>query len=192
MLGLFQIHQGPPNEVCLKGGYPKNTHPEVAFSRDGFHWHRPSRRFFIAGTKREGDWDRAYIHAATGGCLVVGDKLHFYYGAWSGASARHGGHMFAGGATGLATLRRDGFVSMNAGAGGGTLTTGPVTFGGRYLFVNVDFELVDREVPEGVRCQGGREWDPELGNRSPVEANTGLGEPLLTPAMTDDPKAIHH
>jgi len=152
MLGLFQIHHGPPNNVCLKGGYPKNTHLQVAFSRDGFHWHRPSREFFIAGTKREGDWDRAYIHAATGGCLVIGDKLHFYYGAWSGASPRHGGHMYAGGATGLATLRRDGFVSMNAGADGGTLTTRAVTFDGRYLFVNVDgpdgelrAELLDRD-----------------------------------------------
>ena len=46
--------------------------------------------------------------------------------------------MYAGGSTGLATLRRDGFASMDAGRGGGTLTTRPVTFDGRFLFVNAD------------------------------------------------------
>jgi hypothetical protein len=39
--------------------------------------------------------------------------------------------------TGLATLRRDGFVSMDAGSAVGFLTTRPVRFHGRYLFVNV-------------------------------------------------------
>jgi len=38
--------------------------------------------------------------------------------------------------TGLATLRRDGFASMDAGVEGGTLTTRLVRFRGRYLFVN--------------------------------------------------------
>jgi hypothetical protein len=38
--------------------------------------------------------------------------------------------------TGLATLRRDGFVSMDADAAGGTLTTRPLRFRGRHLFVN--------------------------------------------------------
>jgi len=40
--------------------------------------------------------------------------------------------------TGLATMRRDGFASMDAGSESGTLTTRPVTFRGRYLFVNID------------------------------------------------------
>ena len=46
--------------------------------------------------------------------------------------------MYAGGGTGLATLRRDGFASMDAGTDGGVLTTRPVTFEGRHLFVNAD------------------------------------------------------
>jgi len=40
--------------------------------------------------------------------------------------------------TGLAIMRRDGFASMNAGEESGTLTTRPVRFKGKYLFVNVD------------------------------------------------------
>ena len=138
MLGLFLIHHGPPNEVCEVGGFPKTTHLEVAFSRDGFHWHRPNRRFFIPATKREGDWDRDYIHPAVGGCLIVGDRLRFYYGGWSGKSPKLGSDMYAGASTGLALLRRDGFASMEAGASGGALTTRPLTYKGKHLFVNLD------------------------------------------------------
>ncbi len=43
--------------------------------------------------------------------------------------------MYAGGSTGLAVLRRDGFVSLG---GDGTLTTPPVTFQGSHMFVNAD------------------------------------------------------
>src|SRR5262249_2191007 len=40
------------------------------------------------------------------------------------------------GSTGLAVMRRDGFVSMDAGNIEGTLTTRPVRFAGSHLFVN--------------------------------------------------------
>lgn len=80
----------------------------LGYSRDGFHWHRPVRSPFIAASRKEGSWNRAYIHAAGGGCLVVKDKIYFYFGAWSGESPTLGRHMYAGGNTGLAILRRDG------------------------------------------------------------------------------------
>jgi hypothetical protein len=38
----------------------------------------------------------------------------------------------------LATLRRDGFVSLDAGEAEGSVTTRPVVFTGRHLFVNLD------------------------------------------------------
>jgi hypothetical protein len=41
---------------------------------------------------------------------------------------------------GLAKLRRDGFVSMDAKDKAGSLTTIPITFNGSYPFVNVDAE----------------------------------------------------
>ena len=46
--------------------------------------------------------------------------------------------MYAGGSTGLATLRRDGFASLDAGPEQGVLSTRPVRFSGSRLFVNVD------------------------------------------------------
>ena len=42
------------------------------------------------------------------------------------------------GSIGLAILRRDGFASMDAGDTEGTLTTRPLRFRGKHLFVNVD------------------------------------------------------
>jgi hypothetical protein len=148
MLGLIAIFFGPPNPVAAEQGVPKTIDLELGFSRDGFHWDRPNRRPFIPATRTPSTWGRGYIHAAGGTCLVVGDKLYFYYGAWSGESPRlsgsmMGGHqaanaMYAGGDTGLATLRRDGFASIDAGQDGGLLTTKLVTFDGRHLFVNAD------------------------------------------------------
>lgn len=136
LLGVFQIHLGPPNEVCDKGRFPKITELKVGFSRDGFHWHRPDRRAFIPAARRDGAWDRAYLHTTAGICLVDGDRLLFPYCAYSGVAPDGARGMYTGASVGLATLRRDGFASLDAGAQGGTLTTRPVTFTGRQLFVN--------------------------------------------------------
>jgi hypothetical protein len=155
VLGLFTIFRGErterekPNDIC------------IGFSRDGFHWDRPDRRAFLPVSERVGDWNWANVQSAGGCCLVVGDRLHFY------VSGRHGvpGSSDPGiCSTGLATLRRDGFVSMDhpASASGverldatlepGTLITRPLTFSGRHLFVNLDapdgelrVEVLDRE-----------------------------------------------
>jgi hypothetical protein len=121
MLGLFTIWRGQfperpkPNEVC------------VGYSRDGWSWTRPDRRGFCPISETKGDWNYGNVQSAGGGCLVVGDELYFY------CSGRGDGNV-----TSLAVLRRDGFVSMDAGDKEGTLTTRPVTFKGKYLFVNVD------------------------------------------------------
>src|SRR5262245_52289733 len=40
LLGVFTIHSGPENAVCLRGRFPKLCQPKLGFSRDGFHWTR--------------------------------------------------------------------------------------------------------------------------------------------------------
>lgn len=137
MLGLFGIHKGPNNAIAKFGGFPKITDMNLGYSRDGFHFYRPDRRSFIASTHQIGDWDRAYIHAVGGGCLVVRDSLYFYYSAWSGFSPKLKNDIYAGGSMGLAVLRRDGFASLKAGQEGFIITR-PVVFNGKYMFVNVD------------------------------------------------------
>lgn len=144
MLGVFQIHRGPTNEECMTTGTPKNTDLTLAYSRDGFNWHRPDRRPFIAGTRQPGSWERGYIQSVGGVCTIMGDELWFYYIGFRGDPTNLNpdwklNGMYAHGSTGIARLRRDGFASMNTtGDEAGTLTTKLFTLSGRYLYVNVD------------------------------------------------------
>lgn len=143
MLGFYQIHRGPHNRVCMAQGSPKITELNLAYSRDGFHWCRPDRRTFIESTRQPDDWDHGYVQSVGGVCLIVGDELWFYYTAFQGdpsnthSNWQYNG-MYANGSTGLAKLRRDGFASMNASETGGTLTTRPLLFEGKRLFVNAN------------------------------------------------------
>ena len=129
MLGLFSIWPGQPTNR------PKPNYIAVGFSRDGFHWDRPTHQPFIPVSERKGAWNWGNVQSAGGCCLVVGDKLHFYV---SGRAGVEGSSSSGVSSTGLATLRRDGFASMDADAVGGTLTTRPVSFRGKHLFVNAD------------------------------------------------------
>ena len=127
LLGLFTIWRGQPsdrakpNEVCL------------GFSRDGFHWHRPDRAAFIPVSEKQGDWNWGNVQSAGGGCLVVGDRLYFYVSGRAGVPGTTSSGVCS---TGLALLRRDGFASLDAADQPGQITTRPLRFSGRFLFVN--------------------------------------------------------
>lgn len=127
MIGLFDIWRGQPkdrakpNELC------------IGFSRDGFHWSRPTHEAFIPVSEESGRWNWANVQSAGGCCLVVRDRIYFYVSARQGVPGSSASGVCS---TGLATLRRDGFASMEAGAESGTLTTRPLRFSGKYLFVN--------------------------------------------------------
>jgi hypothetical protein len=132
LLGMFTIWRGDKN---IPAGRPKPNEVCVGFSRDGFQWHRPERKPFLAVSEREGDWNWGNVQSAGGCCLVKGDELYFYHSGRAG-SPRDGDRRAVGGATGLAVLRRDGFTSLDADQNGGTLTTRLVRFQGKRLFVN--------------------------------------------------------
>jgi len=138
LLGEFAIHLGPKNEICDVGKFPKMIDLKLGFSRDGFHWERPDRRPFIAASRKEGGWDRAYLHGTAGVCVIMDDKLWFPYTGYSGIAPNGARGIYCGGGIGLAMLRRDGFASMDAGGKPGVLTTRPIVFTGRNLFVNLD------------------------------------------------------
>lgn len=130
MLGLFSIWRGHPND-----GRPKINEVCAGFSRDGFHWSRPDRRALCPVSENPEDWHWGNVQSAGGCCLVVGDRLYFYV---TGANRKLPATGLDATYTGLATLRRDGFASMDAGDAPGVLTTRPLSFRGRRLFVNVD------------------------------------------------------
>jgi len=129
IVGLFTIWRGQPADRHK----PNNV--VLGYSRDGWHWSRPDRRAFCPVSDKQGDWNANNVQSAGGGFLVVGDNLYFYV---SGRTGRPGGNKAGTLTTGLAALRRDGFASMDAEEAVGTLTTRPVRFAGKHLFVNVD------------------------------------------------------
>lgn len=148
LLGLFSIWRGEP------GDREKINEVTAGFSRDGFHWHRPVRTAFLPVADVPGAWNWANVQSAGGCCVVAGDRLYFYV---SGREGHAGSNRPGVCSTGLATLRRDGFASMDwmtgdtpvvrrggDAAGHGTLTTRPMTFTGGHLFVNAD--LTDGEL----------------------------------------------
>lgn len=158
LVGMHYIHRGPNNKVCNEGDFPKLTDLELGFSRDGFHWDRPDRSGFLVGERTEGAWDRAYLHGATGVFTIMGDKLVFPYTAYSGISPSGLKGMYTGGSVGIATLRRDGFASMEAGPEGGELTTRPVKFSGKFLFVNA--ALAGGSMRVSILDEHGNEMSP--------------------------------
>ena len=123
LLGVFSM---------MRGKKRKGNNLVLGYSRDGFYWDRPERSPFVSTSPQVGDWNHDYLHPVGGCCLIVGDRLHFYVGARSGDLSQP----TASRSVGLVTLRRDGFASLEAGEGGGTLTTRPISFRGKHLFVN--------------------------------------------------------
>ncbi|MBN1346722.1 MAG: hypothetical protein JXQ73_28790 [Phycisphaerae bacterium] len=104
----------------------KNDGPifvELVSSRDGINWVRQEPpRAPILPTGPNGAWDDGMIFT-TNHPLVEGDTIKLWYG---GFDVGHG----AGKATasvGLATLRKDGFASLDAGDTPGTVTTHELT-----------------------------------------------------------------
>ncbi|MCM1139232.1 MAG: hypothetical protein NC453_11740 [Muribaculum sp.] len=133
MLGQYAVWQGPENNICGELGIQKRNEICLGYSRDGFHFSRPSHVPFMANDTTDGAWNWGNMQSVGGVPLIVGDSLYFYCSGrrlndimWDSYTS-----------TGLAKLRRDGFVSMHADKNGGTLTTEPITFDGEYLFVNV-------------------------------------------------------
>ncbi len=147
LISFFQLFYGPENAYWAERGIGKLTALNFAYSRDGFHWDRPDRTLAIKSTQKYGDWDCGYVQSVGNLMAIRGDKLLIYYTGFAGDTSRpwdpkaEGGilnsAMHDNGAMGVAFLRRDGFASMNT-PDEGILTTRPVVFTGKNLFVNVN------------------------------------------------------
>src|SRR5262249_31358654 len=132
-LGLMTVfHPQPLTNIYLD--------IQLISSRDGRKWERVGDRTpIIPAGRMNVDWDFGFQSAASGAPVRVGDELWTYY---SGRSYRHPvdgqerepNH----GAIGLAKLRLDGFVSMDAGEDEGVLVTKPLRFDASGLYVNAD------------------------------------------------------
>ena len=156
-LGQFHLHaepsrlQAPP--VVVRTQYESltaslrkpawdNQGIILGFERDGSRVEtRVPREFIPLPTPADGSrWSD--LHPMTNGFLVVGRNLYFYFGGRVQAM----GERHPSPAVGLATLRRDGFASLDAGPEGGVMTTKPVTFTGKFMFVNFKTNAADGEM----------------------------------------------
>jgi len=94
---------------------------QLALSRNGVDWHRYREPYLPLGP---GDaWDRGSIYPAPM-AAPVGDLIYLLY---RGDSVGHATSRL-GPSVGLATMRRDGFVALRAGSGGGAVTTHPLAY----------------------------------------------------------------
>ena len=130
---------------------------QLALSRDGIKWWRAGNRKTFIPVGPDGAWDQIRLHPCSNPPILVGDELWFYYRGKAGRhfsipEQRRGFPWFAPGrpedgplypgqitySVGLAKLRRDGFVSVDAGPRPGILMTRPLVFAGDRLHVNFD------------------------------------------------------
>ena len=106
-------------------------YPQLAFSRDGIRFERRYRQPFLCRWATRGILTRStiYVHQP-----MVRDgeiRIYYYGGNWRGSESLHAQGDRAMFAVGLATVREDGFVSVDAGKiHPGSLTTRFLSFEG--------------------------------------------------------------
>ncbi len=120
------------------GKFWKHCELQLSLSRDGRNFTRIPDRTPLFPVPLSQTWDMDYPSVAAGEPIRMGDELWFYY-----SDRRHGARPGPGPDSsnrpiGVATLRVDGFASLNAGDEQGTVVTRPLTFQGKSLFVNAD------------------------------------------------------
>jgi len=140
-IGLAQMYYGMKHEGLLN--------IQLACSRDGWGWERVVDREVFLPCGGVGEWDR-YNQSVAGQPVARGNELWFYYG---GRTCRHSPYEGRDngprwGGIGLATLRRDGFCSMESSFDGGCLTTVPLFLprGDLHLNLKSDFGSAQVEV----------------------------------------------
>jgi hypothetical protein len=120
---------------------PDTLDIRLAVSRDGVRWTWPQQDAAFIPLGEPGAFDSKTLYMGQG-LLAVGDEVWLYY---SGSPLTHNGHeledivkaeqprVFS-----RVVVRRDRFVSADAGPEGGWFVTHPLTFSGDTLVLNVE------------------------------------------------------
>lgn len=103
----------------------------LATCNDGRSWTRRREAFLDRNAENPQAFDHSVAWVSD--CITVGDREYIYYGAYAAGHKAHSDRTL-----GLATLRRDGFVSRTAEAGRGRLVTPVLTVSAPGLTVNAD------------------------------------------------------
>ena len=109
---------------------------QFLYSQDATNWLRAGDRNIFLSYGPEGSWDQSMVISTQPPFIVVGDEIWCYY---LGTTRMHGMKRTAHDVSiGLAKLRLDGFVSVDADEEEGVLTTKAVTYTGNRLEINAD------------------------------------------------------
>ena len=151
LIGLpWMFHQGTTEKLDV----------EIAVSRDRLNWHRVAeRRVFISNGKSQA-WDAGIIFTASQPLQVVGNTVFIFY---SGIQGDHAYNVLkyaqpgdvdyqkfrqrATASIGVATIRRDGFVSLDAEGEEGLLVTQAFSWPEDVrLYINADLTMGEMVV----------------------------------------------
>ena len=143
---------------------------QMAVSRDGRHWTRVADRFDFLDVGDEGEWDTKLIRPGSA-LIPFGDKVMTYY--CSGIESFEG--------IGLATWRRDGFVSLDADVDGGELITSPLLTDPRWQ-LHVNCAAADGEVVVALCDHQGLtlDEDHQIISGSPYQPPSLVSHPIRT------------
>ena len=122
-LGLLCSYKKPGNETI---------DIQLTVSHDNRTWERVADQATFLPPGGDGSWDDGMLFCAP--LIQHDDQVLIYYGGWDGphnTSQRRSG-------IGLATLRRDGFVSLDAGSREGVVTTRLLRGAAGPLLINAD------------------------------------------------------
>ncbi|PQO46764.1 LamG-like jellyroll fold domain-containing protein [Blastopirellula marina] len=130
LLWIFRIDDGHSGGV---------VYSELATSRDGIHWQRQAKpRIPMLPLGEEGTWDDGMIFTPNHP-LVEGDEIKLFYGGYNvdhTLRAPEGQKREV--SIGFATLRKDGFASLDAEKEPGIITTWPLSGIQGELLVNAE------------------------------------------------------
>ncbi len=146
MLGMFSVTMLDKDNGVYENREDKINQVYLGFSYDGWYFHRPvdanGKHMELCPVvpapgnvcdPNNRNWAGANVQSVAGSPLIVGpsdnEQLYFYA---SGRGLDYSTHFCLG----MRYMRRDGFCSMDAGSTEGTVLTHPVTFNGKYMFVN--------------------------------------------------------
>ncbi len=110
---------------------------ELAFSQDGRNWQRISQGQAFLPIGSPGNWDHGMVRIMSNP-VIINNELYFYFQGIRGLHIHPQKPGWGQRACGLATLRLDGFCSLDAGPEGGTLLTVPFWPEGKHLYINAD------------------------------------------------------
>ena len=131
-LGMLYMHYCDPDDPATMN-HRGFMDVQLCYSRDGTKWQRVDNVSALIPRGGRGEFDMGMV-GLNQGCVLKDGKLWFYYNAWTGEHyetkayrrVNDPGHFEMGrlaSAIGLAWLREDGFVSVEAGEDPGGFTT---------------------------------------------------------------------